>query len=504
MSDPPRPAERVTFYQELARRRRGSWLVSAICLVVSGGVGLVLSAVVTPMVLLLVGGVARLAVRIGLATPLSAGLAAVIHRFAEAHLDNYQRLTDAMDGVHGLADLGLLAGPLVRLAPASIPALIAGALVWIWLRGLFLRAGGEELVARLKARAADPNDPEERQLANIVEEMAIAAGAPAPRLFLIDSPVINAAAVGRSHRDGAVLVTRGLLEGLDRAETQAVVGRLVAAIGAGDVGVAHAVMAVFQTLGFFLTVLDLPLRLSAWTTFGGLLLATVSPRASAARLAAVGEGLEASLQGETIVDIEARLARVPAGLRKIALVAMFPLILLMVLSALMKLVLFLWTAFFLGPPMAMLWRNRCYWTDARAVKLVRDPDALARALEKIGASGPPRGGEGREYLFVSAPASAARAASDRRTMTVGLTPALPRRLARLAAMGAGPGHAGRRFGAFDWAEARRRPLAFLLAACLMALLVPLGVALLAMILFITAMVMAIALVGGLALVAALI
>lgn len=61
------------------------------------------------------------------------------------------------------------------------------------------------------------------QLYNVVEEMKIAAALPAvPRVFIIESPAMNAFAVG-SPEKASIAVTRGLLEMLSREELQGVV-----------------------------------------------------------------------------------------------------------------------------------------------------------------------------------------------------------------------------------------------------------------------------------------
>ena len=57
----------------------------------------------------------------------------------------------------------------------------------------------------------DPDDVEERQLVNLVEEMALAAGVPPPRVRLVDADDANAAVVGRSVDDATLVVPRGLL-----------------------------------------------------------------------------------------------------------------------------------------------------------------------------------------------------------------------------------------------------------------------------------------------------
>jgi Zn-dependent protease with chaperone function len=495
------PAGRVSFFDEQARRRRGTWRLSFACLLVASGVGVVLSAAVTPLLLLIGGELLSLAAGLGLAPAVMHGAVRSIGRWAAYHLGNFDRLIGSLDHVNGLGDLGVLLPPLAQLSPVAVPALIAAAIVWVALRALVMRAGGEDLIHRLNARATNPADREEHQLANIIEEVAIAAGLPAPRLFVIDSPIVNAAAVGRTHKDAAVLVTRGLLDSLDRAETSAVVGHMIASIGGGDIKVTASILAVFQTFGFFLTVLDLPFRWSAWRALGGLVFVSVLPRPSPETVVRAGDSIEASLGGDTMPDVERMFAWVPFQWLRYMLLA--PLLPPMLISMLLKLVLFLWTAFFLGPPLSWLWRNRRYIADAKAVELTRDPDALARALTTIAGSGVPPGGELREYFFISAPATASKSAlADRQTMSAALHPPLARRVARLVALGASPVGGAEPFRPFRWLRGLP-PLIALVVAALLVLLVPLFAALFVMIFYLTALAMTLALAAGLTLVAGL-
>ena len=496
MSEASASTKRTTFYDELIRRRRAAWIVASVCALVSAGVGLVLSTIVTPIVLLALGGLLKLIAALGVADSLALGGVALIHDFVGAQLANFDRLSVTLDRVNGLGDMALLAQPLARLAPAALPALLAGMLVWLWLRGLFGRSSSQDLLMRLKARPANLDDFEERQLGNIVEEVAIGAGAPPPLLFLIDTPMVNAAALG-SHDKGIVLFTRGMLDSLDRSETEAVAARLVSAIGAGDPHAATGILAVFRMLGFFLTVLDLPLRWSAWRTLGGLLLVSVTRRTGGDALRRAGEGLEEGLEADAIPDLDKIASNAPALVAKLVRFLLLPFYLV---SILYKLILFLWTALFLGPPMALLWRNRCYWTDARAVKLGRNPEAFAKALERIGAADPPPGGEAFAYLFIAAPTTGRRAVTDRRSLALALTPPTAKRLARLSAMGAAP-RGGR---PFDLAALAAHPLRALVVGALGLLLVPLFAALVMAIGFLTAMVMTFGLLAGLVIVHALI
>ncbi len=64
------------------------------------------------------------------------------------------------------------------------------------------------------------DDPE---LFNVVEEMAIAAGLPVPRVYLIRDPALNAFATGRDPQHAAVAITSGLRSQLTREELQGVI-----------------------------------------------------------------------------------------------------------------------------------------------------------------------------------------------------------------------------------------------------------------------------------------
>jgi hypothetical protein len=256
-------------------------------------------------------------------------------------------------------------------------------------------------------------------------------------------------------------------------------------------------MAVLRTLGFFLTLLDLPLRWSAWRTLGGLLLVSLPGRKAGEAMGRIGEGLEEGLQTDAIPDLDQMAKDMPSLLGKLVRFLLLPFYLL---SVFYKLVLFLWTALFLGPPMALLWRNRCYWTDARTVELARDPEAFAKALEKIGAADPPAGGEAFAYLFIANPTTGRRAVADRRTLALALTPPTGKRLARLVAMGASP----RAARTLDLRALVAHPGRAAVVGALGLLLVPLLGALVGAIGFLTVMVMTFGLLAGLGIVHALI
>ncbi len=99
-----------------------------------------------------------------------------------------------------------------------------------------LSAGGKSVARMMGGRlvAADTNQPRERRLLNIVEEMAIASGVPAPPVYVIEEPGINAFAAGFNPSDAVIGVTRGCLEQLNRDELQGVIAHEFSHIINGD------------------------------------------------------------------------------------------------------------------------------------------------------------------------------------------------------------------------------------------------------------------------------
>ena len=84
--------------------------------------------------------------------------------------------------------------------------------------------GAHILAAFVGARDANPALPAEQRLINVVEEMAIAAGLPAPRAMIIDKPALNAFASGASPDSAVITITRGLLQACTREQLQGVIG----------------------------------------------------------------------------------------------------------------------------------------------------------------------------------------------------------------------------------------------------------------------------------------
>lgn len=99
------------------------------------------------------------------------------------------------------------------------------------------KKGGGVVAKALGGRWVDPatQDPKERRLINIVEEMAIASGMPVPEVYVLDNePGVNAFAAGYNVHDAAVAVTQGALDQFSRDELQGVMAHEFSHILNGD------------------------------------------------------------------------------------------------------------------------------------------------------------------------------------------------------------------------------------------------------------------------------
>ena len=88
----------------------------------------------------------------------------------------------------------------------------------------------------LVSTGAKPADPMEfRVLHNVVEEVAIAAGIPKPKVYIINDPAPNAFATGRNPNNASIAVTTGMLLLADRRELQGVIAHEISHIKNYDI-----------------------------------------------------------------------------------------------------------------------------------------------------------------------------------------------------------------------------------------------------------------------------
>ncbi len=125
---------------------------------------------------------------------------------------------------------------LALAAFVAVAALVGAALGAWWLfaaAAVVLTAGAylfsdRVALALTRARPAEPE--EEPRLHNVVEGLCVAAGLPKPDLYVVDDHSLNAFSVGRNPGHASLVVTSGLLEGLNRVELEGVVAHELAHI----------------------------------------------------------------------------------------------------------------------------------------------------------------------------------------------------------------------------------------------------------------------------------
>lgn len=101
------------------------------------------------------------------------------------------------------------------------------------------------------------------ELHRLVENLAITAGLPKPRLYVINDPSPNAFATGRDSKHAAIAVTTGLLQVLDKRELEGVLAHELAHVGNRDI----LVMTVAVTLvGAIVLISDIMLRSWFWSS----------------------------------------------------------------------------------------------------------------------------------------------------------------------------------------------------------------------------------------------
>lgn len=88
-------------------------------------------------------------------------------------------------------------------------------------------------IAQAGAYPADP--AQYRELHRVVENLAITAGLPKPRVYIINDPAPNAFATGRDKEHAVIAVTTGLLSMMDKSELEGVIAHELSHVGNRDI-----------------------------------------------------------------------------------------------------------------------------------------------------------------------------------------------------------------------------------------------------------------------------
>src|SRR5437763_513649 len=159
-----------------------------------------------------------------------------------------------------LGALGLFIGWAVSGDPrAAIPSLITAIGVGLVASLFSYYLGDSVVLATSAAREIGPDDIP--QLHNVVQEMALAAGVPMPKVYLIDDTAPNAFATGRDPKHASVAITSGLLQKLDREELQGVIGHELSHVRNFDIRFA---LIVGVLVGSIALLSDFFLRFTWW------------------------------------------------------------------------------------------------------------------------------------------------------------------------------------------------------------------------------------------------
>jgi len=207
----------------------------------------------------------------------------------------------------------------------------------------------KSVLAAAKARPANPQKREEKILIYKVEEMSIAAGLPMPKVYVQDSSDINAFATGKKPEEAIICVTTGALQKLNTEELEGVIAHEMSHIQNRDILLATVTVGV---VGAIALISEIVLRSLFWT--GG------------------GRGRRGN------------------GNAMLFIVAIIFVILAPIFARLTYLAIS---------------RRREYLADANGAYLTRNPEGLARALEKIKADIPddPKGSKMVAPLYIENP-----------------------------------------------------------------------------------------------------
>lgn len=136
------------------------------------------------------------------------------------------------------------------------PAILYFAAFFAILMNFFSYWYSDKIVLKLH-RAKPVTRAEYFELWNMTENLAITAGLPMPRLYVVDDPAPNAFATGRDEKHAVIAVTTGLMQILDRNEMEGVIAHELSHIGNKDMLLSTIVVVM---VGFISILSDIFLR----------------------------------------------------------------------------------------------------------------------------------------------------------------------------------------------------------------------------------------------------
>jgi heat shock protein HtpX len=215
----------------------------------------------------------------------------------------------------------------------ALPFVTIGTLIWMWIAYKFHQnmidalTGGHEVTRQ-----------EQPRVYNLLENMCISRGITMPKLKVMESPALNAFATGLNEKQYSITVTSRLIEQLNDAELEAVLGHELTHIRNGDVRMLVIAVIMAGVISFFAEMVFRVLFQGGFR---------------------FGRGGRSSSGGDSK----------GAGGVVIAIVIA---VVMMAVAWLLSIVI-----------RFALSRKREYLADAGAVELTKNPDAMISALRKI-------------------------------------------------------------------------------------------------------------------------
>ena len=236
----------------------------------------------------------------------------------------------------------------------GIPGVIAFLVISVVLN--FFTYWSSDKVALRMAHAKEVSSEDDPELHRVVDQYAIDAGVPKPRVYVIESDSPNAFATGRNPQHAAIAITTGIRKLLNRQELGGVIAHELAHVGNRDT----LIMTVVATIATAIALIAFIARFAMF--FGGL--------GGRGRGGAGGFGAVAGIAGLLVVAIVLPLA---ATLVRLAIS-----------------------------------RTREYQADVTGARTSGNPEALASALEKLETGSkamPLQVNEAVSHLFIVNPLS---------------------------------------------------------------------------------------------------
>lgn len=140
-------------------------------------------------------------------------------------------------------------------AMVAIPTFVV-CMVWMMISWAF---GDSMMLSSAGAHEINADKKEYHQIFRSVENVALAAGLPTPRVYIIEDNSLNAFATGRNPNDASIALTRGIINKLNKLELEGVIAHEMAHIGNRDI---RLDMLMITGIGVTIFAADIVLRMA--------------------------------------------------------------------------------------------------------------------------------------------------------------------------------------------------------------------------------------------------